>query len=115
MKKPQTTVRSLGDGAGAEWVKRYRQSGLSLRAFAREHQLKPAQLHYWTYGGRRATAIGKSTFPPLFQEIALPVSSLGKDPWAAEIQLPNGTVARLSRAADGKWMQTLLRLLLRPC
>ena len=114
MKKPENTVGSLGDGEGAEWVKRYRQSGLSLRAFAREHELKPAQLHYWTDGGRRAT-VRKSTSPPLFQEIALPVSSLGKDPWAAEIQLPNGTVARLSRAADRTWMQALLKLLRRPC
>jgi transposase-like protein len=31
----------------AEWVRRYRASGLGLKRFAAENGLEPLQLHYW--------------------------------------------------------------------
>jgi len=32
-----------------EWVKRYRHSGMSVRRFAEENEIKLSQLNYWIY------------------------------------------------------------------
>ena len=74
----------------SEWssiVTRQRESGLSLREFAKQHDVSLGSLQRW----RRRLS---STEPTDFVEVAAP------DPqptpaWQAEIILPNGTILRL--------------------
>jgi transposase-like protein len=75
------------------WVERFHQSGLSQRAFARQHGLKLGLLLYWIYGHK--SAVGTTTANiPRFQEIRLAPSEPSGG-WAAEIRLPDGTLVRL--------------------
>jgi transposase-like protein len=104
------TPRTYTREERAEWVRRYRASGMGLKRFAAEHGLKLLQLHYWVYpkGASKRKRAAKTT--PVFQEIPL-AQALGGANWDAEVSLRDGTVARFRAGTDAAWMKSLLEAL----
>ena len=94
----------------AEWVARFRTSGLGLRRFAREHGLRPNQLHYWVYQ-KRATP---SDSAPVFKEVKL-AELFPNHPWAAEMELPGGQTLRVKASASPVWVAELIQNLRELC
>jgi hypothetical protein len=98
----------------ANWVRRYRASGIGLAAFAKAHGLSPNRLHYWIYQKAPAPHRRSNQRPPVFQELklapGLPLSS-----WGAEISLPAGLVVRFSATATPAWMNAVIQALRPPC
>jgi hypothetical protein len=76
----------------AQWLERFRRSGLSQESFARTHGVKLSRLRYWLYHPRRSQgAIGPA---PRWQEI--PLSSWPTAvTWGAEIRWADGCTVRL--------------------
>ena len=91
----------------AEWVSRYRASGIGLKRFAAANGLKLLQLHHWVYGKRSSAAKRLKTHLPAFREIRV-AECLGAVPWSAEIGLRDGTVVRFRVDADPAWAAALL-------
>jgi hypothetical protein len=94
------------------WMTRYRSSGLLPQPFAEQHGLKLSTLRRWIQQE------GYSRLPNAeaagFQELLLPsVSPAGG--WAAEVQLPDGVVVRLSAAATSSWIVALLKTVRPSC
>jgi hypothetical protein len=98
----------------ADWITRYRASGLGLEAFASKHGLPRSRLHYWIYGQRRTHLGQPNAAPAVFQELKL-ATGLAVSPWAVEIRLPAGPVVRFSAAASPAWMSAVVQALHRPC
>jgi hypothetical protein len=100
------------------WITRYRASGLSLKAFAQQHGLSRAQLHYWVYQKSRVKAPPTTTVTvprPVFQEIKLGSVLATETGWAAEVSLPTGLAVRFSATAHPHWVGAVVQTLQRPC
>ena len=111
----------------AQWVKRFLESGLSLRKFAKENDIPPMSLWRWVRrgserSGAAAVALkgsgakgeqnGLGKLEPgaaAFAEVKFP-ASFGQPNWAVELTLPNGTVLRLSKDTPPTLVDQLLRL-----
>jgi hypothetical protein len=98
----------------ADWVGRYRASGLGLRTFAEQHGLSESRLHYWVYGKRQGRLARPAASAPLFQELNL-TGGLALANWAAEINLSSGLAVRFSAAAAPAWIGEVVEQLRRPC
>jgi transposase-like protein len=94
----------------ADWVARYRASGMALHRFAQAHGLRPAQLHYWVYQ-TRPVAPGTA---PRFQEVKLG-ELLAQPPWTVELELPGGPTVRVPASVDPTWVAELIRSVRRVC
>ena len=99
----------------------YRQSGLGLQRFAREHQIPPGRLHYWLYQkyrteGEKPWGNGSAMDPaPLFQEVKLDTGSPLLVSWAAEVRLDSKRSIRFSATADPGWIGAVIQAVERPC
>ena len=96
----------------AEWITRYRSSGLRPAQFAEQHGLKLGTLRNWIQKEGHGSSLGRETSG--FQELLLP-SVAAAGPWAAEVQLPGGVVVRLGVAATPSWIASLLKTVRPPC
>jgi hypothetical protein len=98
----------------------YRESGLGLERFAREHQIPPGRLHYWLYQkyraeGEKPSRDGSRVDPlPMFQEVKLDAGSPLLASWAAEVRLDRLSI-RFSAAADPGWIGAVIQAVERPC
>lgn len=98
----------------------FRQSGLGLERFAREHRIPPSRLHYWLYQKYRTPGVkpsrnGPGADPvPVFQEVKIDPSAL-RASWAAEVSLDNQRSIRFSATADPGWIGAVVQALQRPC
>ena len=99
----------------ADWVSRYRASGLGLRRFAQEHGIAATRLHYWVYQKSRSRSAGLEAVRPVFQELKLAEGLPLLPNWAAEISLPEGLAARFSAAAPPVWIGAVVQSLRRTC
>jgi hypothetical protein len=99
----------------ANWVSRYRASGLGLRRFAQEHGLAATRLHDWVYRRNRPRPVRSDSGLPLFQEVKLAEGLPLLWNWAAEISLPEGLALRFSAAAPPVWIGEVVQTLRRPC
>jgi hypothetical protein len=97
----------------SEWVKRFNESGLSLRKFSAQHGLAPMSLWRWIHKRQESR---RPEGDPLvncaavgFTEIKLPAPMAGSN-WAAEVSLPNGTVVRVAQHVPAAVLEQLLRL-----
>jgi hypothetical protein len=104
----------------ATLITAYRESGLGLKRFAREHRIPPGRLHYWLYQKHRVpqstSAKGPGVIPaPVFQEIKLDSGSSLIQSWAAEVTLARGWSIRFSAAATPGWIGAVVQALQRPC
>ena len=94
----------------AQWVKRFVESGLSIRKFSATHEIPRMSLWAWIDEDRRRRAsVSAPANAAQFTEINLP-PSLGRWEWAAELTLPNGTVLRLSKDVPTTMLDQLLRV-----
>jgi transposase-like protein len=100
----------MDDVERAAWVSRWTQSGQSVRAFAREHQLSAHSLGRWLREVRRGGSAGQAAEPaPKFHTVSLPVLS---DPeWAAELELPSGRRLRIRAGVSAGWVKELVEAL----
>jgi hypothetical protein len=96
----------------AEWITRYRSSGLRPAQFAEQHGLKLGTLRNWIQKEAHESSLGSETTG--FQELLLP-SVAATGPWAAEVQLPDGVVVRLGVAATPSWIASLLKTVRPSC
>jgi hypothetical protein len=96
----------------AEWITRYRSSGLRPAQFAEQHGLKLGTLRRWMQEEGPRGSLGSETSG--FQELLLP-SVAAAGPWAAEIQLPDGVVVRLGVTATAPWIASLLKTVRPSC
>jgi transposase-like protein len=92
--------------AKAQWVKRFHESGLSLRKFSSQHPVSLMSLCRWVKEAQDGMAPSPT---PQFEELTLPPLAGGSD-WAAELTLPNGTVLRLSKEVPATMIDQLLRV-----
>jgi len=114
MKQDSNDNRAYTAEEIADWIARYRASGLGLRAFAEEHGLPQNRLHYWVYD-KRPRPLSQPLVPgPLFQEVRL-AGSWPLANWATEINLSSGLTVRFSAAAAPAWIGAVLEQLHRPC
>jgi len=90
----------------AQWVKRFHESGLSLRKFSSQHPVSLTSLCRWV---KEAKDQGAPCLAPQFEELTLPPLAADSD-WAAELTLPNGTVLRLSKEVPATMLDQLLRV-----
>ena len=90
----------------AEWVKRFHESGLSLRKFSAQHSVSLMSICRWVKQAKDSQAASP---PPQFEELTLPTLAAGSE-WAVELTLPNGTVLRLSKAVPAALLDQLLRV-----
>jgi transposase-like protein len=86
----------------AQWVSRWRSSGLSRDRFADRHGLSASTLYRWSQ------QIGGEERARRFTEVRV-VGSLGGAP--IEVQHPSGCVVRLSGAVDEVQLTAVLRAL----
>jgi transposase-like protein len=102
-------------------VAAYRQSGRSLKEFARERGIKAGRLHYWVYGKNqdlkaKSLTRGRSSSPEaLFQEVRLQTGSGFLQSWAVEVSLAGGLNVRFSGAAHPEWIGAVVQSLQGPC
>ena len=90
----------------AHWVKRFHESGLSLRKFSSQHPVSLMSLCRWVNEANDQGAVSPT---PGFEEFTLPPVSADSD-WAAELTLPNCTVLRLSKEVPATMIEQLLRV-----
>lgn len=98
----------------------FRESGLGLERFARQHRIPRGRLHYWLYqkyrtvGARRSHNGGRADPVPMFQEVKLdPAALMGS--WAAEVSLESNLRIRFTATADPAWIGAVIQALRRPC
>ena len=105
----------------ARVVVAYRQSGLSLKAFARERGIRPSRLHYWVYQKSQAAKPRSSAKElaadrgAVFQEVKLEAGSALLQSWAAEVSVAGGLNVRFSGMARPDWIGAVVQALQRPC
>jgi len=102
-------------------VAAYRQSGLTLKKFAREHGIRPGRLHYWVYQKNQEPNPGWLAQEPgvgptaVFQEVKFETGSALLESWAAEVSLARGMNVRFSSTARPDWIGAVVQALQRPC
>lgn len=102
-------------------VAAFRQSGVSLKEFAREHGINPGRLHYWVYEKnqdakpKRLAREARAVAPAVFQEVKLEPGAGLLQSWAAEVKVPRGVKVRFSGAASPDWIAAVVQALQRPC
>src|SRR5215470_180036 len=90
-----------------QWVKRFLESGLSIRKFSATHDIPRMTLWKWVNNARPVQIDLGNLSNPQFSEVKLP-TGLSRSDWAAELALPNGTVLRLSREVPTAILEQLL-------
>ena len=90
-----------------EWVKRYTESGLSLRAFSTQNAIGYMSLWRWVNKAKKQLAQAPA-LAPAFTEIKL--SPMERAGWVAELSLPNGRLLRLAKDIPSALLEQLLRL-----
>jgi transposase-like protein len=101
--RPQRPPASAAEKA--EWIKRFHESGLSLRQFSTQHSVSLMSICRWVNQAKEPQAHPGAIE---FEEVKLP-SPINKK-WAAELTLANGTVLRLSREVPAAMLEQLLRV-----
>jgi transposase-like protein len=102
-------------------VAAYRQSGVSLKKFARERGIGPSRLHYWVYQknpDRKPRSLAKEPRADRtvgFREIKFEAGSAVLQGWAAEVSLDRGLNVRFSGTASPDWIGAVVQALQRPC
>ena len=87
------------------YLRALERSGLSIAAFARQHDLVYSVLLRWLQ--RRGQAPKHPGRPPKLREVPLG-SLLGAGRWAAEIVRSDGVTVRVAHDAPAGWLEALL-------
>ena len=87
------------------YVSAFERSGLTVAAFARQHDLVYSVLLRWLQ--RRGQVAKRRGRPPKLREVALG-SLLGVGRWAAEVVRPDGLTVRVAHDVPAGWLNLLL-------
>ena len=90
----------------AEWVRRFRESGMSYTQFSRQHGIRRASLCNWVNRQSPPAAEGCVRFT----ELKVPSPLLECASWSAELTLANGNVLRLCGSVPPEILERLLRV-----
>lgn len=96
----------------AEWVRRFGESGLSLRKFSAQYGLRWASL--WRWSSRYPVdGLGEAQTPEGvdFIEVQLPSPLSANSGWAAELSFADGNILRL----NGELASAVVKQLLAVC
>jgi hypothetical protein len=121
MKDASNSYRARSGKDISAVVAAYRQSGLTLKEFARERGIRAGRLHYWIYEKnpeRKPKSLARerrSRRAAVFQEVRLETGSGLVPSWAAEVSLARGLNVRFSGAANPEWIGAVVQSLQRPC
>jgi hypothetical protein len=91
----------------AEWVRRLKESGLSLRKFSAQYGLRVSSLCSWA-NREGEGSVGCSA--PTFVEVKLPALGSEQPRWVAELALGNGKALRISAEVPEVMLEQLLRV-----
>ena len=91
----------------AEWVRRFRESGLSLRKFSAQYGLRVSSLCSWS-NREREGSLARAT--AAFEEVKLPALASEQPPSVAELDLGNGKGLRISADVPEGMLEQLLRI-----
>jgi len=108
---PARKSRTYSAAEKAEWVKKYRQSGLSQREFSKQAGIEYMSLYRWARKERERSKPAQQSVQSTvgFAELQLPASTQRSD-WAVELALTNGTVLRLTKDTPPTLVDQLLRI-----
>jgi hypothetical protein len=94
----------------ADWARRFRESGLSLRKFSAQHGLRWGSLYNWVRAREKALRKTESDTQVIeFTEMKIPEPIPATD-WVAEIRFPDGKVLRVAKEAPAATLEQLLRV-----
>jgi hypothetical protein len=88
-----------------QWVKRFRESGLSLRKFSAQYGLRVSSLCSWCNREREGKLASSRE---MFVEVKLPGLGLEQPRWVAELDLGNGKALRISADVPEGMLEQLL-------
>ena len=91
----------------AQWVAKYRASGLTLPKFSEQNDIGYMSLWRWVRRSEKPDA--EALAPATFRELKLPSTNTSCD-WAVELTLPNGTVLRMTKDTPLAIVEQLLRI-----
>src|ERR1051326_6118215 len=95
----------------AEWVRRFGESGRSLRKFSAQYGLRWTSLWKWSTGYPAGGLEEAETAQGVdFVEVPLPLPLREKGGWAAELSFANGNVLRLNAEMASAVLKQLLGL-----
>ena len=77
----------------AEWVRRFNESGFSLRKFSEQYGLRWSSLWQWT--SKYSSADVKSADTPGFVEVQLQPALASEPVWSVELTFANGNILRI--------------------
>ena len=89
-------------------MKRFLESGLSIRKFSAAHDLPRMKLWRWLKRAQPMRVEAGDLSNVQFAEVKLPAVPAGSD-WVAELSLADGTVLRLSKEVPAAMLEQLLR------
>ena len=90
----------------AEWVRRFNESGLSLRKFSEQYGLRWTSLWQWT--SRYPLAHAKSANSPGFVEVQLRPVLSPEPAWSVELTFANGNILRMCGEVPAEILQQVL-------
>lgn len=100
-------VMAASEEEKGQWVRRYIESGLSLREFSARHGMGRMALWRWVNRANPKTGMAEGCPGPAFTEIKLaPVAE--QEPWVAELSLGDGRVLRLGKEVPAAMLEQLL-------
>jgi hypothetical protein len=90
----------------AEWVRRFKESGLSLRKFSEQYGLRWVSLWQWTSKYLSAEVTPSNT--PGFVEVQLRPSLVPEPAWSVELTFANGNILRMCGQVPAGTLQQVL-------
>jgi hypothetical protein len=128
MRQPTKSHRStFTPEERAQWISRFRSSGLTQVQFVQQCGLKLKTFRGWLYRQRRqrvASTVPQKTRtpkpkPPTATFRELKAAALWSDSasaeWMAEVTWPGGVTVRLGSGAEASWVEVLLRAVRQAC
>ena len=77
----------------AEWVKRFKESRLSLRKFSEQYGLRLSSL--WQWSSKYSSADVKPPNTPAFVEVQLRPALASEPAWSVELSFANDNILRI--------------------
>src|SRR4051812_2636657 len=93
-------------GEKSEWVRRFKESGFSLRKFCRHYGLRSASL--WQWVGKYSSAEVKPANTTGFVEVQLRPALAPEPAWSVELTFANGNRLRMCGAVPAGIVQQVL-------
>ena len=90
----------------AEWVRRFKDSGFSLRKFSEQYGLRLSSL--WQWSSKYSSAEVKSANTPGFVEVQLRPALASAPAWSVELTFSNGNILRMCGEVPAGMLQQVL-------